>query len=282
MSSGIRPLVRDPKAKNTESLVRNHLVTVSDTGLLTCAGGKWTTYRQMAEDAVDEAVKVFNLVPGTSQPLFPVASPDLDTTRPGACQTHHVRLVGAHGYTPSLPSDLAATFGLEADVAEHLADCYGDRAWEVASLSKEKSERLVPTLPFVESEIRYGARRELAQTAADVLARRMRLAFLDAQAALETLPKVVDVMSEELGWDAARKETEWRETVHFLASMGLSKDLMGVTRDDVVAGKHRERRNTFSGGRAAVTAPTGAEGRLAMPTPTLAKSIALDGPSADE
>ncbi|KAB5566718.1 FAD dependent oxidoreductase-domain-containing protein [Coniochaeta sp. 2T2.1] len=248
--SGIRPLVRDPKAKNTESLVRNHLVTVSDAGLLTCAGGKWTTYRQMAEDAVDEAVKVFNLVPGTSQPLSPVASsPDLDTSRPGACQTHHVRLVGAHGYTPALPQQLATTFGLEVDVAEHLADCYGDRAWEVASLStpEKKSERLVPTLPFIESEIRYGARRELAQTAADVLARRMRLAFLDARAALETLPKVVDVLSEELGWDQARKETEWRETVRFLASMGLSRDLMGVTREEVVAGKHRERRNSFSG-----------------------------------
>src|ERR1700733_11566919 len=60
---GIRPLVRDPNSKNTESLVRNHLVTVSPSGLLTCAGGKWTTYRQMAEDAVDKAVEVFKLKP---------------------------------------------------------------------------------------------------------------------------------------------------------------------------------------------------------------------------
>ncbi|KAI9875194.1 MAG: mitochondrial glycerol-3-phosphate dehydrogenase, partial [Watsoniomyces obsoletus] len=59
--SGIRPLVKDPKAKNTESLVRNHLVTFSDSGLLTCAGGKWTTYRQMSEDAVDDAVKHFGI-----------------------------------------------------------------------------------------------------------------------------------------------------------------------------------------------------------------------------
>ena len=59
--SGIRPLVKDPNAKNTESLVRNHLINVSPSGLLTCAGGKWTTYRQMAEEAVDEAIKTFSL-----------------------------------------------------------------------------------------------------------------------------------------------------------------------------------------------------------------------------
>ncbi|OIW25380.1 DAO-domain-containing protein [Coniochaeta ligniaria NRRL 30616] len=278
--SGIRPLVRDPKAKNTESLVRNHLVTVSPAGLLTCAGGKWTTYRQMAEDAVDEAVRVFNLTPRTSAPPT-TASPDLDATKPGACQTHHVRLIGAHGYSPLLPSQLAATFNLDADIAQHLADCYGDRAWEVASLSSSKeTSRLVPSLPFIDAEIRYGARRELAQTAADVLARRMRLAFLDAQAALETLPRVVDVMSEELGWDQARKDAEWKETVHFLSSMGLNRDLLSMTREDVVEGRHRERRNSFNGKKAAVTAPTG-EGRLALPAPSLAKSIALDGANTD-
>jgi glycerol-3-phosphate dehydrogenase len=56
--SGIRPLVRDPHAKNTESLVRNHIVIVSPTGLITIAGGKWTTYRKMAEEAVDKAIEV--------------------------------------------------------------------------------------------------------------------------------------------------------------------------------------------------------------------------------
>ena len=58
--SGIRPLVRNPKATNTQSLVRNHLVDVSDGGLLTVAGGKWTTYRKMAEDTVDKAIDVFS------------------------------------------------------------------------------------------------------------------------------------------------------------------------------------------------------------------------------
>ena len=57
--AGIRPLVRDPNAKNTESLVRNHMVNVSEAGLLTIAGGKWTTYRAMAEDCIDETIRTF-------------------------------------------------------------------------------------------------------------------------------------------------------------------------------------------------------------------------------
>ena len=142
--SGIRPLVKDPKAKNTESLVRNHLVTVSDSGLLTCAGGKWTTYRQMAEDAVDEAVKIYKLgtkplvgavrVSGTE--MINDAAP-LD----GKCQTHQVRLVGAHGFSKTLFINLIQHFGLETEVAKHLAENYGDRAWTVAALSQPTEHR---------------------------------------------------------------------------------------------------------------------------------------------
>lgn len=59
--SGIRPLVRDPSAKNTAALVRNHMINVSPSGLLTIAGGKWTTYRAMASDTIDEAIRVFGI-----------------------------------------------------------------------------------------------------------------------------------------------------------------------------------------------------------------------------
>jgi glycerol-3-phosphate dehydrogenase len=273
-SPGIRPLVRDPKAKNTESLVRNHLVVVSDSGLLTCAGGKWTTYRQMAEDAVDEAIKVFDLTPGASaSATLPATSvTDLDLHNAAACQTHHVRLIGAHGYTDELPNQLATTFNLDKDIAENLANNYGDRAWEV--LSSGNNDRLISSLPYIEAEIRYGARHELAQTAADVLARRMRMAFLDVQAALDTLPRVVDVMAEEHNWSAERKNVEWKETVKFLGSMGLARELLGLTREEVVAGKHRERR-WKSGERAGAAAPSGS-GKLpvGLPAASLAKMTA--------
>ncbi|KAL7923738.1 DAO domain-containing protein [Trichoderma austrokoningii] len=233
--SGIRPLVRDPKAKNTESLVRSHLVTVSQSGLLTCAGGKWTTYRQMAEDAVDEAIKTFDLAPAA------VSFPDISGAgmaglqATGSCLTKNVPLVGAHGYSTSLASQLMEVHHIDADIAEHLSHNYGDRAWAVLSASKSAATRLIPSLPFVEAEIRHGVRAEAACTAADVISRRTRLAFLDIENALRALPRVIDVMAEELEWSGERKQHEWKEAISFFRSMGLSPDKLSITRKEVEA-----------------------------------------------
>lgn len=227
--AGIRPLVKDPKAKNTESLVRNHLIDISASGLLTCAGGKWTTYRQMAEEAVDAAIKEYKLkpkpvtnAPSVSGTEFIDDGAHLD----GSCQTHQVRLIGAHGFSKTLFINLIQHFGIETEVAKHLTESYGDRAWTVAALSEPteqrwpvRGRRISAQYPFVDGEVRYACRHEYAQTAADVLARRMRLAFLNAQAALEALPGVIDVMGEELKWDGKRKEREWKESKFYPALM---------------------------------------------------------------
>ncbi|KAJ5353257.1 hypothetical protein N7541_004081 [Penicillium brevicompactum] len=261
--SGIRPLVRDPKAKNSESLVRNHLVTVSPSGLLTCAGGKWTTYRQMAEEAVDEALEVFKLKPRQMSSL-----PDISgvggsglvadgATLDGSCQTHQVRLIGAHGFSKTLFINLIQHFGLETDVAKHLTESYGDRSWQVAALSSPTAERfpvrgcrLSAMYPFIDGEVRYAVRHEYAQTAVDVIARRTRLAFLNAEAALEALPNVIDLMGEELQWTIARKDVEWKHSLAYLKSMGLSQSFMGLSRQDVQTGRVRQvddkERATFS------------------------------------
>ncbi|KAL8698202.1 MAG: hypothetical protein Q9201_006700 [Fulgogasparrea decipioides] len=248
--SGIRPLVKDPHSKNTESLVRNHLLTVSESGLLTCAGGKWTTYRQMAEEAVDEAIKRYNL---KTSPLLEAprisGSEMIDDAAPldGTCQTHQVRLIGAHGFSNTLFINLIQHFGLESIVAKHLTESYGDRAWTVAALSAPTEQRypvrglkISALYPFIDGEVRYSVRHEYAQTAVDVLARRTRLAFLNAQAALEALPTIIDLMTEELRWDKKRQEKEWKDTVQFLASMGLAKSKLSVTRKDVESGKAGE------------------------------------------
>lgn len=248
--SGIRPLVRDPKSKNTESLVRNHLITTSNSGLLTIAGGKWTTYRQMAEETVDEAINLYNLRP---QPLLHV--PRISGTEMiddsallnGTCQTHQVRLIGAHGFSKTLFINLVQHFGIETHVANHLAESYGDRAWTVAALSSPTEKRfpvrgikISALYPFIDGEVRYSVRHEYAQTAVDVLARRTRLAFLNAQAALQALPTVIDLMAEELKWDGRRKDREWKDAVQFLGSMGLAKSKLTATRKDVESGKAGE------------------------------------------
>ncbi|KAL2433739.1 Glycerol-3-phosphate dehydrogenase, mitochondrial [Exophiala dermatitidis] len=247
--SGIRPLVRDPKSKNTESLVRSHLVTVSDSGLLTCAGGKWTTYRQMAEDAVDKAIEVFKLQPKPVKYVPDISGVNgIDPTvnlLDGSCQTHHVRLIGAHGYSTTLFINLIQHFGLDVDVAKHLATDYGDRAWDVAALASEtdntehyplRGQRLSSLYPFIDGEVRYAVRSEYAQTAVDVLGRRTRLSFLDARAALHALPKVIDIMADELKWSAKRKDVEWKNSVNYLLSMGLPADLLNITRAEVEKG----------------------------------------------
>ncbi|RSL81297.1 hypothetical protein CEP52_017232 [Fusarium oligoseptatum] len=230
--SGIRPLVRDPRAKNTESLVRSHLITVSPSGLLTCAGGKWTTYRQMAEDTVDEAIKTFNLQP-RALPLPDISGTGLlGFTTTGRCCTRNVTLVGAHGYWSSLASRLMEVFPIDSDIAHHLATNYGDRAWALLAISPRLNTRLVAGLPFIEAEITHGVRSEAACTAADVIARRTRLSFLDASKALQVLPRVIDIMADELHWTAARKEQELAESIRFLDSMGLKQDKMASTQDE--------------------------------------------------
>ncbi|EGX97075.1 glycerol-3-phosphate dehydrogenase [Cordyceps militaris CM01] len=237
--SGIRPLVKDPHAKNTESLVRSHLVTVSPAKLLTCAGGKWTTYRQMAEDAVDEAIKTFDLKPRAG-PLANIAGaaelPAVQST--AACVTRKVVLAGSHGYSTRLPAELAESRSVDADVAHHLATNYGDRAWALLDTTTTTTTtpptRLLPSHPFTDAEVRYAVRAEAACTAADVIARRTRLAFLDVDGALLALPQVIEIMAQELGWGAARQAREWQDTVRFLESMGLARDQLRVSRDEVV------------------------------------------------
>ncbi|KAF9578413.1 mitochondrial glycerol-3-phosphate dehydrogenase [Lunasporangiospora selenospora] len=211
--SGIRPLVRDPAAKSTEGLVRNHMINVSESGLLTIAGGKWTTYRAMAEETIDEAVKEFKL----------------ETTR--GCTTDRVKLIGSHGYSNTMFIRLIQQFGLETEIARHLSNSYGDRAWAVASLAQSTGKRwpvfgrrISPQYPYIEAEIRYAVRREYACTAVDVLARRTRLAFLNVHAALESLPRVIEIMAEELKWDKARQEKEVEDAKNFLKTMGLPHD----------------------------------------------------------
>ena len=97
--SGFLPMVKDPSKPDAKSLARNHIVEVSESGLVTIAGGKWTTYRQMAEETVDATLK--------SMPSLKASGP---------CRTRDVLLDGAHGYSPMLYVRLAQDFGLESDV----------------------------------------------------------------------------------------------------------------------------------------------------------------------
>ncbi|CAG8775179.1 4064_t:CDS:2 [Gigaspora margarita] len=208
--SGIRPLVRDPGAKNTSELVRSHMINVSPSNLITIAGGKWTTYRNMAEETVDTAIKVLGLKPLNE------------------CRTEKIKLIGSHGYSPTMFIKLIQQFKLDTEVAQHLANSYGDRGWAVAALARPTGmswpafgRRLNPIYPYIEAEVLYAVRREFACTLVDVIARRTRLAFLDVHATLESLPHIIEIMSKELGWSSEQEKREYTRAVEFLCTMGL-------------------------------------------------------------
>ncbi|XP_011881595.1 PREDICTED: glycerol-3-phosphate dehydrogenase, mitochondrial isoform X1 [Vollenhovia emeryi] len=203
--SGIRPLVSDPNKPNTQSLARNHIVHVSPTNLVTIAGGKWTTYRAMAQETIDAAIEACELQPERS------------------CQTDGFLLEGAQGWSPTMYIRLVQDFGLECEVAQHLSKSYGDRAFAVAKMASLTGKRwpiigkkIHPEFPYIDAEIRYGVR-EYARTAIDMIARRLRLAFLNVQAAQEALPGIIDIMAEELHWSADEKKKQYREASEFLA-----------------------------------------------------------------
>uniref|UniRef100_A0A7N5ZRU5 Glycerol-3-phosphate dehydrogenase, mitochondrial n=1 Tax=Anabas testudineus TaxID=64144 RepID=A0A7N5ZRU5_ANATE len=185
--SGIRPLVTDPNSKDTQSICRNHIVSISDSGLVTIAGGKWTTYRSMAEETLDAAIKAHSL---SAEP----------------CKTVGLMLEGGKGWTPTLYIRLVQDYGLENEVAQHLASTYGGKAFDVAKMAQVTGKRwpivgkrLVSEFPYIESEVQY-AIKEYACTAIDVIAQRTRLGFLNVQAADEALPRIVQIMGKELDW----------------------------------------------------------------------------------
>lgn len=197
--SGLRPLARPEIGKSsTAAISRDHLIEVSASNLLTIVGGKWTTYRKMAQDVIDSAIKVGGLAP-------------LHESR-----TKDLKLVGADHFD-GMPAKLSGFLGLEQDIAQHLVSSYGDRAHEILKINRE--QRLAKGFPYIEAEVIYALRNEYAIHASDILARRLRLAFLDQKAALEALPNVIKLMTDELKWDEGRVREEYAQAQNFLRTM---------------------------------------------------------------
>ncbi|WP_353718591.1 FAD-dependent oxidoreductase [Dyadobacter sp. 676] len=187
---GLRPLLAADPSKSTKSLVRDHEVEVDETsGLISLLGGKWTTYRLMAKDTIDEADKVLGEV--------------------RACKTADYVLAGGENYRAKSWQDLNAQFALPEDIARHLVLKYGSRAPQVATLAREDArlkERLSPAYPYIRAEVVYAVRNEMVVMPRDFLARRIRLEITDWNETLNSLPVVADLMARELGWTEEEKK----------------------------------------------------------------------------
>jgi glycerol-3-phosphate dehydrogenase len=166
--AGLRPLIK-AEAGSTAALSRDHLITISDSGLITLAGGKWTTYRKMAEDVID-----------------------------------HAEMIGALDHRHSATHELPI-HGSETSLADatHL-HYYGSDASGIRALidaDPALGVQLHPKLEFLKAEVLWHVRYEMARTVEDVLARRTRALLLDARASLEAAPVVARLMAQELGKD---------------------------------------------------------------------------------
>ncbi|UJR08406.1 hypothetical protein I4U23_012676 [Adineta vaga] len=209
--SGIRPLVLNPNKKDTQSIARNHIIHVSDSGLVTIGGGKWTTYRQMAEETVDHCIQSAKL------------------KAKNGCVTKGLVLYGGEKWTPTSYIRLVQDYGLDTEVAIHLSHTYGDQASKVADLSSLTGKRwpvigkrIHREFPYIEAEISF-AINEYARTAVDVLARRTRLSFLNVIAAEEALPQIIQIMAKELQWSEQKQKEEIDGAkIFLLREMGLN------------------------------------------------------------
>ncbi len=176
--AGIRPLARSGSSRNTAKLARDHVIRVSSTSLVSIMGGKWTTYRRMAEDCVDRAAEVGGLLPTP-------------------CRTKTLPIHGAEGESRS---GALASYGSDGPAIEQLAKA--NPAW---------NHPLAERLPHVGAQVVWAARHELARSVEDVLARRIRALFYDAEAALAAAPKVAELLAAELGRDADWQADQLRQ-----------------------------------------------------------------------
>ncbi|MBS1991744.1 MAG: glycerol-3-phosphate dehydrogenase/oxidase [Cyanobacteria bacterium SZAS LIN-3] len=168
---GIRPLVKAGGAGTTSQLSRDHTIHIDNSGLLTICGGKWTTYRKMAEDCVDSAITLGKL---DEMP----------------CVSKKLKI---HGWCED-----PEKYGVMA--------FYGSDAAQIQALIDADSSLAKPlhsSLPYTAAEVVWATRFEMARTVEDVLSRRLRALFLNSHAAIQSAPAVAEIMARELGYDNA-------------------------------------------------------------------------------
>jgi glycerol-3-phosphate dehydrogenase len=174
--AGLRPLVKTTNTGSTALASRDHTIIVSKSNLITITGGKWTTYRKMAKDAVGNAAFVAKL---------PIVK----------CSTRQLRL---HGYGENIQ------YG-------DLLSVYGTDALKIKELIKENStlgERVHPDFPYLKAEVVWAVRNEMAINVEDFLARRTRMLFLNAKAAIESANIVAELMAGEMSGDEKWKQEQ--------------------------------------------------------------------------
>jgi len=209
---GWRPLYRDPNAPPGAPVSRHHAIGVDPkTGVSFICGGKWSTYRAMAEELIDKVI----------------AEKGFDrTAKVGPCVTKGIKLIGGDGYHELLYVQLVQKYGITQEVARHLTHTYGAASFAVCETkSSDKKKRfmlepIIPGYPHIAAEIEYAAKNEYAVTAKDMLTLRMRVAYLNSEAAKKAIPKVVEVMGNALGWSNRERKRQTALAEDYIGQFG--------------------------------------------------------------
>ncbi|MFN8184290.1 MAG: glycerol-3-phosphate dehydrogenase/oxidase [Candidatus Nanopelagicales bacterium] len=194
--AGVRPLVTEQGTAGTAKLSREHVVFRPTEGLLAIAGGKYTTYRVMAKDAIDAVLREGGF-------------PHVD------CTTDEVPLVGAEGFADlwNAREQLAARAGMSVDLVEGLLRRHGGHAEHVLALMEDEpalAERIDPESGYLLAEVVTAVEREAATTLADILVRRTRAALEVGDGGRAAAQRVIDVLVDHLGWDPAELQEQAR------------------------------------------------------------------------
>ena len=199
--AGVRPLLRGSSRARTADLSRRHSVHTSPSGVVTVTGGKLTTYRRMAADAVDAALRTLpgDAAPSPTKRLRLVGGEGIDPPR--------ARLDAPGHRSPSRREHLQSRYGTETDLVEHLVR--ENPAW---------GDALVPGLPYLRAEAVFAVRHEMARSLDDVLTRRTRARVLDRDATAVAAPAVAALLAPELGWSDAEVAAELAHFAELVAT----------------------------------------------------------------
>jgi glycerol-3-phosphate dehydrogenase len=224
--NGIRPLVIDKKyegkqidTSDTKLFTRLHVVDFSESGVASLMGGKWTSYRQMGYDAVQEVIErnpkimpVFKTPVTTSLKLYGSYTSELnkrDSTNPRA-------------FIPIYENFMQKQYSIPADVAKHLVYYYGTKSVHIAELGKQINglDKIVPEEPYIQAEVAYVIRHEMAVNLKDVVFRRLGLGFLNTELAKgQFAANVAGLMQKELHWSDSEKQSQINELLSSLNSL---------------------------------------------------------------
>lgn len=182
--AGIRPLLRASDNTSTASLSREHYIEIMPNNLVSIGGGKWTTFRKMAQETLDLVITKFKL-------------------SAKKCQTHQITLWGSEHFSSTFKHTFLAQKKFSQETLEHLLNTYGDKAPEILNLafSSNLGEPILPGYPYLLAEVVYCLKEEYVFDFLDFLARRIDLAQINLEQSIRALDTIEPILAKFLGWD---------------------------------------------------------------------------------